>query len=348
MPHTQYFVGVDLHKSVIQICVLDAEGEIVAEERHRVETLELGLALVVHLSQWKSARFAVEAVGLNRWFVNACQERGYDIVVVDAARLNLRSCGKKTDRRDAHEIARRLRLGDLDRFAKTYYPSDQVYALRQLERIRHDLVGQRTHLSNRIRALLDAFKVAPPKGALYAPRQLASLRALCLAVPDLDCCMDALVHALEQTEESIRRLKKRILERAKASKVAALQEMIPQVGAQTALTLVAELGDVSRFRNARAAASYSGLVPRVANSADTSHHGRITKKGNKELRWILNQTAVRLMSTHPLVRKWAEPYRRRMHANKVRTTLARRLLVGIYIVLARGEVFSMERCLGIA
>ncbi len=113
MPHTQYFVVVDLHKSVIQIRVLDAE------ERHRVETLDLGLALVAHLSQWSPARFAVEAVGLNRWFVNACQERGYDIVVVDAARLNLRSCGKKNDRRDAHEIARRLRLGDLDRFAKT-------------------------------------------------------------------------------------------------------------------------------------------------------------------------------------------------------------------------------------
>ena len=136
--------------------------------------------------------------------------------------------------------------------------------------------------------------------------------------------------------------------RAKAPQIAALEQMIPQVGAQTALTLVAELGDVHRFRNARAAASYGGLVPRVANSADTSHHGRITKKGNKELRWALNQVAVRLLSNHPAVQRWAAPLLRRMHKNKVRTTLARRLLVGIYIVLRRGEIFSMERCLGVA
>ncbi len=348
MPHAQYFVGIDLHKTVIQICVRDAAGEVVVEERHRVRTLEDGLALVDSMNRWAPARLAVEAVGLNCWFVNACQQRDYDILVVDAARLNLRSCGKKTDRRDAQEIARRLWLGDLDRHAKTYYPSDEEYALRQLERIRHDLVGQRTHLSNRIRALLDAYKEAVPQGTLYGKGQLDDLRALRLAAPDLECCVDALTHALEQVQESIRRLTVRIRERAKASQVAALQEMIPQVGAQTALTIVAELGDVSRFRNARAAASYSGLVPRVSSSADTSFHGRITKKGNKELRWILNQVAVRLMSTHPEVRKWAEPHRRRMHANKVRTALARRLLVGIYKVLLTGEIFDMRRCLGAA
>ena len=169
-----------------------------------------------------------------------------------------------------------------------------------------------------------------------------------MAVPDLDACLAALAHALEQIEESVQRLTALIKEHAKAAPVAALQAMIPQVGAQTAVTLVAELGDASRFRNARAAASYSGLVPRVTNSADLSHHGRITKRGNRELRWILNQVAVRLLTTHPTVRRWAAPHLRRMHKNKVRTTLARRLLVGIYVVLSRGEVFSLERCLGLA
>ena len=78
------------------------------------------------------------------------------------------------------------------------------------------------------------------------------------------------------------------------------------------------------------------------------HDGRITKHGNKELRWILNQVAVRLLTRNPTVRRWAAPHLRRMHKNKVRTTLARRLLVGIYAVLARGEVFSLGRCLGLA
>ena len=209
-------------------------------------------------------------------------------------------------------------------------------------------MGQRTHLSNRIRALLDAYKITPPSGSLYRPAALVALRRIPMAVPDLDVCVEALVHALEQIEVSIGQLTRRVLARAKEPKVAALQEMVPEVGAQTALTLVVELGDVDRFRNARAAASYSGLVPRVTNSADVSHHGRITKRGNKELRWILNQVAVRLLSRDPTVRRWATPHLRRMHKNKVRTTLARRLLVGIYVVLSRGEVFSLKRCLGMA
>ena len=120
---------------------------------------------------------------------------------------------------------------------------------------------------------------------------------------------------------------------------------LPSVGALSALTLVHELGDVTRFRNAKAVANYAGLVPRVADSADRSNHGRITKRGNPELRWILNGMAVRLLCRDPRVKTWAAPKLRRMHKNKVRIALARRLLVGIYHMLRHGEVFCMERCL---
>ena len=294
------------------------------------------------------ARFAVEAIGLNRWFVNACRGRGYDLVVVDAARLNLRSCGKKTDRRDALEIARRLRLGDLDRHAATYYPSDAEYGIRQLERIRHDLVDQRTHLSNRIRALLDAYKIAPPSGSLYKSPALQSLRQLRMAVPDLDLCLEALgarARAGRGVDSAAHASHRGARPRAEGRRP---QGDDPAGRRADRGDAGRGAGDVRRFRNARAAASYSGLVPRVANSADVSHHGRITKRGNRELRWILNQVAVRLLATNPVVRRWAAPHLRRMHKNKVRTTLARRLLVGIYKVLLTGELFDMKRCLGLA
>lgn len=348
MPPTQYFVGIDLHKAVLQVCVLDAEGEIVCRERHRIASREAGLEAVASLGRWSSARMAVEAIGLNRWFVNACRRSGYDLIVVHAADLNLKRLGKKTDWRDALEIARRLRLGDLDRFAKTYYPSDDEYSVRQLERLRHDLVRQRTHLTNRIGSLLDAYKLPRPRGALYTRPSLAFLRTIRFPAVDLGLCLEVLTAGVAGVHEAVVRLTKRIGERARETKAAELQDMVPQAGPLTALTVVYELGDVHRFKNARAAASYSGLVPRVANSADLSHHGRITKRGNVELRWILNQCAVRLLATHPLVRRWAEPRKKRMHKNKVRTALARRLLVGIYSAMRTGEVFCMRRCLGMA
>ena len=62
-----------------------------------------------------------------------------EIVVADAAKLGLSTLGKKTDRRDAREMARRLRLGDIDRHATTYYPSDDEYGVRKLSDITRTL-----------------------------------------------------------------------------------------------------------------------------------------------------------------------------------------------------------------
>ncbi len=82
-----YFVGVDLHKAVLQICVLNSNGEIVKERRFRGSSIEDGLEVVEWLTQWKEGgRFCVEAVGINRWFVNACLDLGLDILACAARR----------------------------------------------------------------------------------------------------------------------------------------------------------------------------------------------------------------------------------------------------------------------
>jgi transposase len=88
-----------------------------------------------------------------------------------------------------------------------------------------------------------------------------------------------------------------------------------------------------------------GLVPRVANSGDTHPHGRLTKRGNPELRWSVSAWAVRLLAYAPHARAWARPRLRRLHQNKVRMALARRLLAGVDVSQTRGAEFSLERCL---
>lgn len=74
----------------------------------------------------------------------------------------------------------------------------------------------------------------------------------------------------------------------------------------------------------------------------------MTKRGNSELRWILSQWAVRLLTHEPLVKAWAERHVRRLPKNKLRVALARRLLIGVYKMMSTGEMFSMERCLGLS
>jgi transposase len=165
---TTYSVGIDLHKTVLQICVLDVNGEILEERRFRGGSIEEGFEAVHWLTQWREGgRYCVEAVGMNRWLVNACLELGLDIVVVDSTKMGLRMLGKKTDRRDAYELARRLRLGDVDRNAATYFANEEEYASRKLVRTRHGLTQSRQELLNQIRAMLATYRVDGPKNQLY-------------------------------------------------------------------------------------------------------------------------------------------------------------------------------------
>src|SRR5262249_39394712 len=79
---TAYSIGIDLHRSVIQICVLDERGERVAEERIRYRGLDEGREAIAWLHRFApSCRIAVEALGLNRWFVNACFAAGPRVLV---------------------------------------------------------------------------------------------------------------------------------------------------------------------------------------------------------------------------------------------------------------------------
>jgi transposase len=344
------YIGIDLHRTVIQICVLDAQGEIVSEERVRYTSLEEGLRAVEVVRRFApDCRIAVEALGLNRWFVNACQAAGLDVLVCDPRKLGLGKLGRKTDRRDAYEIARRLRLGDLDQMARTYYPSDAEYGRRKLLRVRHSLLRMRLQRTNHLRAMLNAYQVEAPRCEPYSGPSQAKLATLRLPEADLQAAFDALRAVLERVQAQIRVLDRRIaaLPRQEAE-IQTLVAMLPRIGAQSAATIRAEIGDARRFRSARAAAAYVGLVPTVAQSADVAQHGRLTKQGNRELRWILSQWAVRLIAFDPLVADWAARKGRRMHRNKVRMALARRLLVGVWITLTRGEIFDLRRCLGLA
>lgn len=348
MQKQAYFVGIDLHKELIQVCVLDTHGKKVSEQRFPGGTLEQGLAVVRVLGRWKAGgRYAVEAVGMNRWLVNAMRQEKMDVVVVDPVQLNLRKLGKKTDRRDAYEIARRLWLGDIDRNARTYYPDEDRYGCRKVLRTRHKFMQVRQQLVNQVRGLLNAYRIAAPAGELVSHKNLEWLAQLELPCELLTKCMRKLGEALQTIQASIEALNQEIKGEASKAEIACLHETLEEVGPQTALTLVHELGDVQRFTSTRAVASYAGIVPRVANSADKSHHGKITKRGNSELRWILNEWAVRLMTRNELVKRWAAPRLKRAHKNKVRTALARRLLIGVYVMLRRGEAFRLERCLAV-
>jgi transposase len=344
---SKYHIGIDLHKVVAQVCVFDEQGDVSEEWRAALPDAAAGAALVARLSAYvRPSRIAVEALGCNRWFVNSCRAAGLDVLVVHAAALGLKKSGRKTDRRDAAEIARRLYLGDLDKNARSYYATEPDFGRRKLLRTRHVEVERRKQAVNQIRALLNAYLLRPPTDGVDSKKSLAWLRTLELPTPDLTFCLRVFVRDLEHLLAEIDLLDEQIATLIAEPMVATMVKVLPSMGVQSAATMFYELGDIRRFRRVRQAASFAGLVPRVSQSGEgAAHHGRLDKRGNSELRWILSQWAVRLLATEPLAQAWATPYRRRMPTNKLRSALARRLLVGVFHMLRTGEVFSLARCL---
>jgi len=342
-------IGVDLHRDVVQVSVLDERGHERKQRRFRLREAGGTEAVLAYLEGWGAgSRIAVEAMGLNRWLVNGCQARGLEVLVVDPVKLGLKTTGTKTDRRDAYELARRLWLGDLDRNARTYYPTDEEYAVRKLVRTRHKLVGMRQEVVNQIRAILNAYRLGTPAGHLYSGVNLSWLEQQVSELGRLGISLRALTMTLPEVQQAIRLLGVEVREVARHDRgVQGLME-IDQIAALTAVTLIYELGPADRFTRARAVASYAGLSPRVSNSGERTRHGRLTRRGNSLLRWILGQMAVRLLAYDPAVKRWAAPRLRRMHINKLRVVLARRLLISLVHCLRSGEVFSREKCLGIA
>jgi len=204
MRKAQHVIGIDLLKTVIQVCVLTKAGEIDEEFRPRLDEAEAETRVLQRLRRWKTnGQFVVEAQGLNRWFVNACQVSGLRIIVANPTTLNLKRSGKKTDRSDAYKLARRLWLGDIEKHACTYYPADEEYGKRKVLRVRHKCVALRQHVINQLRGLFGAYRIPAPQTVLYTASSIAKLERAELPTPELTLCGQTLVTALKALQQAI-------------------------------------------------------------------------------------------------------------------------------------------------
>ena len=115
---------------------------------------------------------------------------------------------------------------------------------------------------------------------------------------------------------------------------------LPGVGQFTALVMLAEIGDISRFPNARRLASWAGLTPTVRGSDLTVRHGHISKQGSAWLRWVMNQAAQTAKRSPEFSATYAAIAQRR--GKKIATiAISRKLLTRAWHLLA-----TTDRALG--
>jgi transposase len=308
MSKVTVYVGLDYHKDSIQVCIMDASGEILANRTCRNQAKAV-VSFVARYGQdvhaaveacAGSANLADELATKHGWVINLAHP-GY------VARM--KQTPDKTDWADARVIADLVRVGYLP---KVWLAPEDVRQLRTLTRYRQQLVDRRRATKLRVTALLrDARIVEPGSGTRRWGRcwmaWLVNTKGL---GSEGRWVVDRLLDELRALEVSIAEVENRL------SQVTAHDPVVAQllkqcgVGPVTAWTLRAEVGRFDRFMTGKQLARYSGLSPRNASSGQRQADAGLIKAGNEQLRTTIIETAHRLKRYDPrwkeLASKWKQ------------------------------------------
>ena len=157
--------------------------------------------------------------------------------------------------------------------------------------------------------------------------------------------LDDLFDELKEQTARLKKVEKRLEEFAQSAplrerEARAVLDTIPGVGLVTIETILAELGDWTRFKNSAAVVSYAGLDPGVRDSDGRRKDLKITKAGSPLLRWVMIQLAHRMKRTSRWSRVFAQ-ISRRAGKKKATVAMARRLLTVIFAMLRDGRKYQM-------
>jgi len=281
------FAGLDLHKKEVEAALLDEDGKILLRSRFPATREALEAFAQRNLSVQHTIA-AVEAT-TNTWPVAAIlQPLVHKVVVSNPLRTKAIASAKiKTDKVDALALAQLVRTGYLP---EVWIPDEDTRRMRQRSTERAMLSADSTRLKNRIHSVLHQRLIEAPQGDLFSPGNLAWLRELELDPLGRDS-LDRHLRQLEQVRQELTALTSQIARHAYQTPAVKLLMTLPGVDFTVAETLLAALGDLSRFETPDQAASYLGLVPSTRQSGDRCYHGPITKQGARHARWLLVQAA---------------------------------------------------------
>ena len=325
------YLGIDVHKRYAQVAVMNEAGDIVEEVR--VENANLD-----ELAQrYAGSQAAIEATS-NYYHIHDTLSEHLDVTVAHPKDLTqIANTDKKTDRVDAKELARMVRLNSVP---ESYVPTDEIREARALVRGRQTLVETRTKYANKIHGLLADHGITEDVKPLSVEGR-EFLRELSLPTP-WNTLIESYLDVIETLTEEIQKLEKTIRERAGSLKETQLLMTIPGVSYFTALTIYAELGEISRFDDDKAVVSYVGLNPVIRESGDSRIEGSISKRGSGRVRWLLVQAANTAVHTcdDEYLSQFYDRLASRKNSQKAIVATARKMLVSIYHMLDRGEVYD--------
>ena len=338
--------GVDLHKTQFTVCARKDEVNKFGVFSTTNDGYEKFLKIV---SEWQAAgeevRAAVESTGNTRYFKNRMEKAGIGVKIINTSKMKvINESVKKTDKHDAATIAEFLEKDMLPESKLCSHASEQI---RRLLKSRTSLVKTTVVLKNQIHALLTAEGFEDVKGSLQSKKGRQQV------LDALNQCKNGLVaqplfDTIEQLDKSVKSIEDECRILLKGDRMVELLLTIPGCGEICAWTIRAYTDDINRFSSAKKYVSFAGLAPWVQNSNETIHHGRITKRGPKELRTALVQVVMglRRMKAKTLTWRLMQRYELMKSAKgsgKSIIATARKMASIIWHILTAEEDFNVEK-----
>lgn len=317
------FVGVDLHKKSITVCVMNETFKVLETRRFFCDETTL---IAVFFERLGECQVAVEATASYEWFLRLVEPFAKRLVLAHPKKLRvIAESTRKSDKLDARVLAEFLAR---DMLPESYCPTPRQRDHRRLVRHRQWLTKRSTALKNRIHRVLADYNTSLSGGFARIKQDWLDQ----LPLSDVDrFVLDDLRGELERIRAALRKVNRKLAEFAKEGNEVETENReilrsIPQVGAVTTEVVLSELADPARFSSGKKATAYAGMAPGQRESAGKRQELHIEKNGSRMLRWALVEAAWRIVRKSP---HWFGVYERlrpRMGKKRAIVAIARRLL----------------------
>ena len=328
-PSPNRFVGLDVHKHYLIAAAVDAD---------RNEVMSPRRVPLARVDSWVRKTLTPQDAVVLEMTTNAYQlyddllPHVHSVTVVHPPHVALITRAQvMTDKIAARTLANLHAVGLLP---SIWIPPLEVRDHRALVAQRAKMVRLSTQAKNRLHALLHRHHLVPPAGTLFDPdnhQWWLNLDISALELARVRCDLDTLGFARAQIDL----LEETMLALAVQDERVVLLLQLPGVGLVAAMTLLAAIGDISRFAQAKKLVGYAGLGARVHDSGQTHHTGHITKAGRRDIRAAMIEVAHTAARTHPYWRAELARLEPRLGKNKAIVVIARKLLVAVWHILAK-------------
>ena len=333
------YIGIDVHKDSCMVTDLDEDGKVISQYSLR-NTLTGWLKFFDRTPVESS--IAIEASTASCPVYDHLVSHGYCVKIAHPYDVTLiGKSRKKTDKQDSYLLAQLLRSNFLP---EASLPSRVNRSDRELHRHRISLGKKRSRAQIQVKSLLSQSVITDDQMKItdiLTGKCREDLDHMAL-LPSERIVLDQLLSEIDFLTGQMREIEKELKLLARKSDHAKLFLTVPGISYYSAMTIVNEIQDASRFNSSKKLCSYAGVVPSIYQSGDKEISGRITKRGNVHLRWILNQCIIHTVRYESPLRDFYLRVLEKKGVGCARTAAVRKLLTILFHMLKNNEEYRYQ------